>query len=411
MKVYESAKKIVERLRSAGYVAYFAGGWVRDYIMGHPSSDIDIATNAQPEIILALFKRTIPVGINFGVVIVLQDKHQFEVSTFRKDFDYHDGRRPSKIALSTPEEDAERRDFTINGMFFDPLAEEVIDYVNGRADIEKKVIRTIGNPNERFREDRLRMLRAFRFAHRFNFEIALETRMAISEKAPTLFPAVAIERVWHELKKMADHAGFDKALVDMYKLGLLTVIFPKLQNTPLHQIRARVSSFAAFPKKVPPILFLMELFPDDPPKEQLGITLYLKASKHDQKIVEYVFLLRKCVEKEENCDLSILAKLYADPLFEMAIHVIAARLEEKNRVELLSKHASLQKKLASHIERICAKTPLITSYDLVKEGITPGKEMGRLLQEAEKLSINQDINSKSQVINLLKQSDVWPKAL
>ena len=170
------ATAIVRKLVAAGYTAYFAGGWVRDYLMGHPSEDIDLATDAPPEKIIDLFPKTLLVGVAFGVVVVIVDGHQFEVATFRRDIDYADGRKPSKIELSTAEEDAFRRDFTINGMFYDPLTNQILDYVGGQEDLKKKIIRAIGNPHKRIQEDRLRMIRAVRLSCRFDFQIEEKTK-------------------------------------------------------------------------------------------------------------------------------------------------------------------------------------------------------------------------------------------
>ena len=244
------AKEIVYKLVKAGHVAYFAGGWVRDYIMDHPSNDIDIATDAPPDKILDLFPRTILVGLSFGIVVVLVDSHQFHLSTFRKDFQYLDGRHPEGVEFTTAEEDAKRRDFTLNGMFYDPLQEVIHDFVGGMQDIKKKLIRAIGNPYERILEDRLRMIRAVRFAARFGFTIDQETQQAIRENADTLFPAVAMERVWDELTKMAGGPHFDQALIEMDRLGLLSVIFPDLKGVKSNEIRKRVSSFPFFPKRI-----------------------------------------------------------------------------------------------------------------------------------------------------------------
>ena len=132
MDALEIATGIVKKLAAEGYIAYFAGGWVRDFVMGHPSSDIDIATNAEPTVILELFPKTIAVGLAFGIVIVVCEGHQFEVATFRRDISYKDGRRPETIAFTSAEEDAKRRDFTINGMFYDPIEKVIIDYVGGK---------------------------------------------------------------------------------------------------------------------------------------------------------------------------------------------------------------------------------------------------------------------------------------
>ncbi|MGZ5537631.1 MAG: CCA tRNA nucleotidyltransferase, partial [Chthoniobacterales bacterium] len=159
-----TAREIVARLRARGHVAYFAGGCVRDLVRGQTPKDVDIATDARPEEVQKIFSRTYAVGAHFGVIVVLENGIQFEVATFRSDGVYLDGRHPTEVHFSSAEEDARRRDFTINGMFFDPEKNEVIDFVGGRADLDAKVIRAIGDPAQRFAEDRLRMLRAVRFA-------------------------------------------------------------------------------------------------------------------------------------------------------------------------------------------------------------------------------------------------------
>src|ERR1039458_3402046 len=166
-----TARELVTRLRDCGHVAYFAGGSVRDLVRGETPKDIDIAADARPEDVQKIFSRTYAVGAHFGVIVVLENEFQFEVATFRSDDVYIDGRRPTAVHFSSPEEDAKRRDFTINGMFFDPIAGEVIDFVGGRADLEAKLVRAIGDPAQRFAEDRLRMLRAIRFATVLDYQI------------------------------------------------------------------------------------------------------------------------------------------------------------------------------------------------------------------------------------------------
>jgi poly(A) polymerase len=151
MEEHPQARHIIDTLTKNGFIAYYAGGWVRDYLLQHPSDDIDIATSAPPETIQALFPHTVPIGLAFGIILVIIDSHEYEVATFRQDLDYQDGRRPSKIAFSSAEEDAKRRDFTINGMFYDPLTNTILDYVEGKQDLQKKIIRAIGNPHDRIR--------------------------------------------------------------------------------------------------------------------------------------------------------------------------------------------------------------------------------------------------------------------
>src|SRR5450432_3827066 len=193
-----TAREIVTRLRDCGHVAYFAGGSVRDLVRGQVPKDIDIATDARPEDVQKIFARTYAVGAHFGVIVVLEHGFQFEVATFRADGAYLDGRHPNEVHFSSPEEDARRRDFTINGMFFDPPNEKVIDFVGGRADLAAGIVRAIGVPAERLAEDRLRLLRAIRFATVLEFEIEPLTWEAIVRAAGTI-GKISAERIREEL--------------------------------------------------------------------------------------------------------------------------------------------------------------------------------------------------------------------
>lgn len=226
MDEHPQARFIIDTLHQAGFVAYYAGGWVRDYLLKHPSDDIDIATNAPPETIQALFPHTVPIGIAFGIILVIIDHHSYEVATFRQDQGYTDGRRPSQIAFTTAEEDAKRRDFTINGMFYDPLNGKILDYVGGKDDLQKKLIRAIGNPHERIKEDRLRMIRAIRLSCRFRFTIDKATQEAIHAHAKEIFPAVAIERIVQELTKAHQFKVLPEMLLHLHEFGLLAPLFP-----------------------------------------------------------------------------------------------------------------------------------------------------------------------------------------
>lgn len=406
------ATQIVLRLVKAGFTAYFAGGWVRDHVLKHPSEDIDIATDAPPEKILDLFPRTILVGLAFGVVIVVMDGHQFEVATFRRDLNYLNGRKPEQIELSTPQEDAKRRDFTINGMFYDPLEKVIHDFVNGVDDLRMGIIRTIGDPQERFFEDRLRMIRAIRFATRFGFAIDQETQTAIVENADTLFPAVAMERVWQEFNKMAGNPHFDKALIEMHRLGLLPVVFPALKGTHLNDIRARVASFAYFPENTPTILYLMELFPGLSWKEKVEICQYLRITNRDIHLVETFERFRHLVNTNDNTiTVADWTHFYAHPSSSLVINVFAATIPLSEREAFLEKHKLAQNKLKEHIERVRIKKPLVSADLLKKEGIAEGKLVGILLKEAENIAILQDIHDPQTILHLLKKSSNWPGTL
>ena len=195
------ATKIVQQLQAAGFAAFWVGGCVRDFLIGREPDDFDIATDARPEQVEKLFRKTIAVGRKFGVMVVVEDKQQFQVATFRAEADYQDGRRPEKVVFASAEADALRRDFTVNGLFYDPLTEKIHDWVGGEKDLRAEIIRTIGAPDERFAEDHLRLLRAVRFAAQLDFEIEPQTFAAIKSLAHKI-KLISAERVRDELLKL-----------------------------------------------------------------------------------------------------------------------------------------------------------------------------------------------------------------
>src|SRR5262245_3605844 len=239
----EFAVQVVRALRDDGHEALFAGGCVRDELLGLEPKDYDVATSAPPEKVQALFPRTIAVGVAFGVVELLGPRpYCIQVATFRKDV-YEvqpppaadqkrvEGRHPGGVAFCNAEEDARRRDFTINGMFFDPLDDRVIDYVGGRADLDARILRAIGEPRERFREDRLRMLRAVRMTARFGLTIDPGTDQAVREMAAQLRDGVSAERIADELRKMLVDPNRARAMRLFMDLGLAAVVMPELLPT------------------------------------------------------------------------------------------------------------------------------------------------------------------------------------
>lgn len=225
--------RVVRTLRDADHEAYFVGGCVRDELMGLRPKDYDVATSARPDEVLALFNKTLEIGVQFGVVAVLDEETpnvQVEVATFRSDGAYVDGRHPEGVHFSNPREDAARRDFTINGLFHDPFDESTLDLVGGQADIKAGVIRAIGDPNQRFDEDKLRMLRAVRFACRFNFEIEPVTWGAVCEHAESL-SVVSAERVQAELNAMFVGPARGRALRLLFESALLDQCLPEVAAT------------------------------------------------------------------------------------------------------------------------------------------------------------------------------------
>jgi len=224
----DAATAIVDRLRATGHQAYFVGGCVRDLLLGRAPKDFDVATNATPDHVLKLFEKTFAVGAHFGVVLVLTGGVTTEVATFRSDGAYSDGRHPDAVRFSTrPEEDVKRRDFTINGMMLDPADDSVLDWVGGRRDLNAGLIRAIGDPVERFTEDKLRMLRAVRFAARFHFAIETATANAIERLAPAV-DQVSHERVRDELTRMLTEGHARRAFEMLDATGLLAQVLPEV---------------------------------------------------------------------------------------------------------------------------------------------------------------------------------------
>jgi poly(A) polymerase len=258
-EMLKSAIKIVEKLTAAGFIAYFAGGAVRDRLLDRKISDIDIATSATPEDVEKLFQKTHPIGKDFGVMLVILGKHAFEVASFRGESDY-DGRRPGKVFFTDAKADAQRRDFTVNGLFLNPLNNEVLDYVGGQHDLKLKVIRFIGNSEERVMEDHLRILRGVRFRNLLNFEYEPKTAEAIDKHA-SLIEKISGERIRDELNKMFENENRAFAVRDLERFGLLEILIPELmelrglpQPTEFHKegdtYTHSLGSFAALPKKV-----------------------------------------------------------------------------------------------------------------------------------------------------------------
>lgn len=379
---------------------------MRDFLMQRPSDDIDIATTAEVAHIQKLFPKTVPIGVAFGILIVVEEGHSFEVATFRKDRGYVDGRRPTGVDPAAPEEDAKRRDFTINGMFYDPIRGQLYDFVGGQRDIQKGIIRAIGNPHERFAEDRLRMMRAVRYSTRFGFPIEPETLQAILVHATELLPAVAMERVWQEFRKMSQFAHFDAGLITLHRLQLLPTIFPSLRDTPLEEIQKRLRAIPHFPKDAPAICELLELFPSASLAEWLAVCEQLRLSNEEKLFVTHYHKVMHLIHDQE-VEPIVWAHIYAHPSTDVCLRILAAHLAPDAREAFLDLHEQRCAGLAQAILRIQAKTPLLRAEDLVQEGIKPSKKMGLLLQEAERLSVNLGIEDRALLLQALRASPLW----
>lgn len=403
------AKEIVSELHAKGHIAYFAGGYVRDRLLDIPSSDIDIATSALPNEIAQLFPEHFLVGAQFGVCVVRHKSHSFEVATFRQDIAYVDGRRPTEVLLrSTPEEDAKRRDFTVNGMFYDPLQDKVLDFVGGQDDLKRQVIRTIGKPQERFEEDRLRMIRAVRFAYRLGFHIEEATRQAIITFANTLLPSVSMERIWQELTKIRQGPKFTEALLEMYHLGLLGICLPPLKSATPTSLQTRIKGLEALSEKVPTILILSELFSSEDLAFVLGLGIYLRASKEETKWIETYLEIKGLYARDPTFSNRYeWAHLLASRKAKACLEVIFCKFDAKQQKIAKTHLHTFEESIANHVDRIHKKKPLVQSKDLQELGIVPGKMMGQFLQLAERLAIEHDLASREEVIQKLIQAPSW----
>lgn len=403
------AKEIVEELKERGFIAYYAGGFVRDKLLGVPSSDIDIATNALPEEIAEIFPIHFLVGAQFGVCVVRHKNHSFEVATFRQDVAYQDGRRPSSVVLrSTPQEDAMRRDFTVNGMFYDPISDDVIDYVGGQEDLKTGVIRTIGKAEDRFEEDRLRMIRAIRFAYRLGFHIEAKTRQAIQQLSHSLLPSVSMERIWQELQKIRQGPNFSMAIIEMSELGLLGSAIPPLGKLSSQDITERLIGLEQVSEKVPAILILAELFNPEDITFVLGLGMYLRGSKDETKWIESLIEIKGLWQQDPVFNRRYeWAQALANKRAKACLEIIFSKQSPSKKDASLKQLAACENALQHHIERIHKRQPLLQAKNLQELGIHPGKKMGQLLQLAERLTIEHDLQTTEEVIQRLLQDPSW----
>ena len=227
MSQKEKAIAIIKRLREAGYESYLAGGCVRDMLLGKTPQDYDISTNAKPDEVVKVFAKTVPVGAQFGVILVIVEGQPFAVASFRYDGPYLDGRRPAQVRYGTLQEDIFRRDFTINGMVYDPIGNQLIDLVGGRRDLDNKLVRAIGTPRARFEEDRLRMIRAIRFAANLDFTVESETFAAMCELAPSI-AQISWERIGEEVTRILTEGGAKPGFELLDRIGLLKILLPEI---------------------------------------------------------------------------------------------------------------------------------------------------------------------------------------
>ncbi len=369
----QAAIKIVRRLRGAGFEALLAGGCVRDMLLGRRASDYDVATEARPAEVAKLFRRTLKVGAKFGVVIVLLGKSHVEVATFRTESDYADGRHPSKVHFATAEKDAARRDFTINAMFYDPVAKKVIDYYGGRADLRKRIIRTVGRPAERFSEDYLRMLRAVRFSTQLGFPIEARTKNAIRKYAPKI-TKISGERIAIELEGIVVSANRAKGAKELIELGLAEVIFPGFSGG---EAKSGLRVLSCFSGTVDFPLGLAGLFSGFDTEFAIEKCKVLKLSRNQNKHISFLLTNRGKLLKE--LLLSELKLLLFEPYF-WDLFELQKAIQKANQ-QSIKPLARLRRRINKLGDIELRPKPLLNGHELMSLGAAPGRMLGQLAHE------------------------------
>jgi poly(A) polymerase len=428
-----TAREIAQRLREAGHVAYFAGGCVRDLLRGQVPKDVDIATDARPEAVQRIFPRTYAVGAHFGVIVVLENGFQFEVATFRSDGAYLDGRRPVEVHFATAEEDAARRDFTINGMFFDPEKEEVIDFVGGRADLEKRLIRAIGDPAQRFAEDRLRMLRAVRFATVLEFEIEPATWNAVVAQVASI-NEISAERIREELVRifLSPHRVRGWDLLDAS--SLMKNVLPELEamkgceQPPQFHPEGDVFKHTRImlellPAEVSLPLVFSVLFHDigKPPTSTVDEEGRIRFNGHDrigaemtEAIMERLRFSRAEIDATveavrqhmvfkdvPNMRVAKLKRFMARPTFddELELH----RVDCASSHRMMENYEFLQQKKEEFANEPIIPPPLVRGEDLIALGLKPGPRFGEILEAVETRQLEGALKGREEALEWVKE--------
>src|SRR6266571_4022100 len=429
----QTAREVAARLRERGHIAYFAGGCVRDIIRGETPKDFDIVTDARPEAVQKIFPRTYAVGAHFGVIIVLENGFQFEVATFRSDDVYVDGRRPSAVHFSSPEEDAKRRDFTINGMFYDPVAEKVIDFVGGRADIDAKLVRAIGNPAQRFVEDRLRMLRALRFATVLDYQIDQQTWHALATSADSI-NQISAERIRDELVRIFLSPNRVRGWDLLDSSGLMRAILPELeamkgvlQPEQFHPegdvfVHTRLM-LQLLPEEVSVPLVLAVLFHDvaKPVTATVDKTGRIRFNEHDRigaqmteaimrrlrfsgaEIDATIEMVRQHMVFKDapNMRVAKLKRFMARPTFddELELH----RVDCQGSHRMLDNYEFLLRKREEFANEPIIPPPLVRGTDLIALGLKPGPKFGEILEAVETRQLEGDLRTREEALEWVKR--------
>jgi poly(A) polymerase len=425
----KTAREIAARLSARGHIAYFAGGCVRDLLRGEIPKDIDVATDARPEVVQEIFARTYAVGAHFGVIVVLEKDFQFEVATFRSDGAYLDGRRPTEVHFSSPEKDAARRDFTINGMFFDPARDEVIDFVGGRADLEARLIRAIGHPMQRFKEDRLRLLRAVRFATVLQFDIEAGTWNALLQDASAI-NEISAERIRDEIVRIFMSSQRTRGWDLLDASGLLYAILPEIaamkgcKQPPQFHPEGDVFQHTRLMLKLLPTsvslpLVLSALFHDigKPPTSEVDETGRIRFNGHDRIGAEMTEEIMKRLRfSRAEIDATVEA-VRQHMVFKDVPRMRLAKLKrfmarptfadelELHRVDCASSHRMMEnydfllRKRDEFANEPIIPPPLVTGNDLIALGMKPGPKFGEILEAVETLQLEGALKTREEALD------------
>lgn len=389
----EFATDVVKRLQQAGFVALFAGGCVRDELLGLTPADYDVATSARPEEVQELFRRTISIGASFGVIEVIGPRDEagewlkVQVATFRSDGAYTDGRRPDSVTFSSPEEDAARRDFTINGLFRDPVSDQVYDYVGGQADLQAKVLRAIGKPEERFSEDKLRILRAVRMAARFELTVDADTLAAAQRMAPQI-KVVSPERIAEELRKVLKHPTRGRGVRLLGEFGLLEPMLPEVNRDPSEWERT-CAVVGALPPEGSFELAFTALLRGVQPKAVANLCKRLRLSNDELDRVVWLCTHRTALLDADSQPNSRLYPLLAKPAVSELVALHRADATDPEGVAFV---ASL---LRDHSPDTFSPPPLLTGDDLKAMGLKPGPLFKTLLDEVRALQLDGHLKDRS----------------
>jgi putative nucleotidyltransferase with HDIG domain len=422
------AGSVIERLRASGHAAYLVGGCVRDLLLGRVPKDFDVATSAVPDELLRLFPHAGRVGAHFGVVLVHEGEAQVEVATFRSDLEYADGRHPGGVRFETdPRQDALRRDFTINALLQDPATGEVLDFTGGRADLEAGIVRAIGDPERRFREDHLRLLRAVRFAARLGSKIEPVTFDAIRRLAP-LIQSVSTERVRDEIARILTEGSARRGFELLHETGLLHEVLPEIE---------RMQGVEQPPEYHPEgdvwthTLIMLDRMREPSIELALGVLLHdvgkpatfrvaerIRFDGHVEKGVEIAHRLLVRLRFPNQVIDAVEALIANHMKFADAPRMRESTLKrfmrmpdfeshlELHRLDCLSSHGALDN--YRFVRRTQAEVPpeqlrpvpLITGKDLIREGFRPGPRFGNVLHEVETAQLEGRISTHDEALRM-----------